>query len=100
QTAPEKPPAKRDTKPKPPPPVRRILIVDDNSDSAESLALLLRHAGHMVETAYDGLAALAAAKARPPEVVLLDIALPRLNGLEVARRMRGELGLSNALLVA
>jgi signal transduction histidine kinase len=90
----------REPKPKTVAPPRKILVVDDNADSAESLALLLRHAGHEVHTAYDGLAALKAAKARPPEVVLLDIALPRVNGLEVARRMRGELGLTNALLVA
>jgi signal transduction histidine kinase len=100
QTTPTKSGTKRETRSKPPAPPRRILIVDDNADSAGSLALLLRHAGHQVETAHDGLAALTAAKAQSPEVVLLDIALPRLNGLEVARRLRGELGLSQALLVA
>jgi signal transduction histidine kinase/ActR/RegA family two-component response regulator len=100
QSAPKKRVTKRDARSKASAPPRRILIVDDNADSSESLALLLRHAGHQVETAYDGLDALAAAEARPPEVALLDIALPRLNGLEVARRMRGELGLSKALLVA
>jgi CheY-like chemotaxis protein len=100
QTGPKKSAAKREARAKTSAPPRRILIVDDNADSAESLALLLRHAGHHVETAYDGLSALAAAQARPPEVALLDIALPRLNGLVVARRLRGELGLNAALLVA
>jgi signal transduction histidine kinase len=100
QAAPKNPVRRRDSRPNPSAPPCRILIVDDNADSAESLALLLRHVGHEVETAYDGLDALAAAQARPPKVALLDIALPRLNGLEVARRMRSELGLSQALLVA
>jgi signal transduction histidine kinase len=100
QAAPKKSAVKREPAAKTTSPPRRILIVDDNADSAESLALLLRHAGHQVDTAFDGLGALAVAKARPPEVALLDIALPRLNGLEVARRMRSELGLSAALLVA
>jgi PAS domain S-box-containing protein len=69
---------------------RRILIVDDDRDAAESLAAVLGLAGHLTETAYDGLKALDRAKAFLPEVVLLDIGLPELGGVEVARRIRGE----------
>ena len=79
---------------------RRILVVDDNVDGAKSLSILLRHFGHEVETAHDGLSALEIAKAWPPQVVLLDIGMPHMNGLEVARRLRGELGLTKAILVA
>lgn len=67
---------------------RRILVVDDNKDSAESLATLLSMTGNETRTAHDGLAAVAAAEAFKPEVVLLDIGLPKLNGYDVARRIR------------
>jgi signal transduction histidine kinase/ActR/RegA family two-component response regulator len=71
-----------------PVPSRRILIVDDNQDSADSLAMLLRVMGHEVGTAYDGEEAIAAAEALRPEVVLLDIGMPRLNGYDACRRLR------------
>ena len=67
---------------------RRILIVDDNVDAAESLSQMLQLQRHEVEVAHDGISALAAAERMNPEVVLLDIALPKLDGLEVARRLR------------
>jgi CheY-like chemotaxis protein len=79
---------------------RRILLVDDNKDSAESLALVFRLSGHDVRTAYDGPSALDTARANPPDVVLLDIGLPGMSGLEVARRLRQDLGLTDVLLVA
>jgi two-component system CheB/CheR fusion protein len=79
---------------------RRVLVVDDNRDLAESLAMVLRLWGHDVTVAYDGPAALTAARARPPEVVLLDIGLPYLDGFEVARRMRQEPKLRGARIVA
>jgi CheY-like chemotaxis protein len=79
---------------------RRILVVDDNTDAADSLTLLLRVLGHVVRTAYDGPTALDLVRAQPPDVVLLDIGLPGTSGLEVARRMRQDLGLTDALLVA
>ena len=63
-------------------------MVDDNVDSAEILATLLRMSGHDVRTAYTGPTALEAAVAHLPDVVLLDIGLPGLNGYEVARRLR------------
>jgi signal transduction histidine kinase/CheY-like chemotaxis protein len=82
------------------PPRRRLLIVDDNVDSAESLAELLALTGHDVRTAHDGAAGLTAAESFRPEVVLLDIGLPRVNGYEVARRIRDTPALRGALLIA
>ncbi|HVF23065.1 MAG TPA: PAS domain S-box protein [Pyrinomonadaceae bacterium] len=67
---------------------RRILVVDDNRDSAESLAMLLQMTGNKTDVAYDGVEALEAIEAHRPEVVLLDIGLPRLDGHEVCRRVR------------
>ena len=67
---------------------RRILVVDDNRDSAESLAMLLKLTGHETHTAYDGLEAVAAAATFRPEVVLLDIGLPKLNGYDACRKIR------------
>jgi two-component system CheB/CheR fusion protein len=66
----------------------RILIVEDNVDAAESLAMVLRLGGHEVQVAFSGPAGLEAAEASPPDVVLLDIGLPRMDGYEVARRLR------------
>jgi len=76
-----------------------ILVVDDNQDSAESLAMLLRLVGHEVRTAHDGLAAVGAAEVFQPDVVLLDIGLPKLDGYEVARRIRAQRG-DEVVLVA
>jgi PAS domain S-box-containing protein len=79
---------------------RRILIVDDNEDSAESLALLLELAGHETQTAHDGEAALEAAEKLRPDVVLLDIGLPRLSGHEVCRRVRAQPWGQQMILIA
>lgn len=68
----------------------KILIVDDNEDSAESMATLLRFSGHEARTAYDGLSALEEAQTFLPDMMLLDIGLPKLDGYEVARRLRQE----------
>jgi CheY-like chemotaxis protein len=81
-------------------PRRRILVVDDNADAAESLALWLRLGGHEVRVAHDGPAALAAVDADPPEVVLLDIGMPGMDGYEVAQRLRRRPGLEHLVLVA
>jgi CheY-like chemotaxis protein len=78
----------------------RILVVDDNRDAADSLAILLRLVGNEVHTAYDGLEALGAAAAFQPNVVFLDIGLPKLNGYETARRMREQHGGGDMVLVA
>jgi PAS domain S-box-containing protein len=69
-------------------PQHRILVVDDNVDAAEMLSTLLRLDGHRVWVVHDGLAALDAAQAYRPEVILLDIGLPELNGYEVAKSLR------------
>jgi two-component system CheB/CheR fusion protein len=79
---------------------KRILIVDDNVDGARMLARLLRSSGHAVDVAYDGPSALEAAQSRAPDVVLLDIGLPGMDGYEVARRLRRLDGLDRTLLVA
>jgi two-component system, chemotaxis family, CheB/CheR fusion protein len=69
-------------------------------DAAGSLAVLLRLKGHEVRTAQDGPAALAAAQVEPPEMVVLDLGMPGMDGFEVARRLRALPGLRDALLVA
>ncbi len=69
-----------------------ILIVDDNIDSAETLAELLRLDGHEVSTAYNGLAGLEAARRSRPAIVILDIGLPGIDGYELARTLRREHG--------
>ena len=73
-----------------PPPItrRRVLVADDNRDSAETLAMLLRVDGHEVMIAHDGPAALAAFGGFTPDIVLLDIGMPGSNGYEVARQIR------------
>jgi CheY-like chemotaxis protein len=66
----------------------RILAVDDNRDAADTLALILRMMGHETQMAYDGMEALQAAATFRPDVVLLDIGLPKMNGYEAARHIR------------
>jgi PAS domain S-box-containing protein len=78
----------------------RILVVDDNRDTAESLAMILQLSGHEVRLAFDGPEAIAAAVANRPDVLLLDISLPGMNGYEVARRLREDHGLTQTVLVA
>ena len=67
---------------------RRVLVVDDNIDAARALGLLLEQMGHDVQVAHDGLAALEAARGNRPEIVLLDISMPGVDGLGVVRRLR------------
>jgi CheY-like chemotaxis protein len=69
-------------------PTQRFLVVDDNVDAATALAELLRLLGHPVEVAHDGLRALAAARRFQPEVALVDIGLPVMDGFELAGRLR------------
>jgi CheY-like chemotaxis protein len=68
----------------------RVLVVDDNVDTARSIARLLNLLGHSVEIAHDGPAAIETARAFRPDVLLLDIGLPTMDGYEVARRLRAE----------
>lgn len=67
---------------------RKILVVDDNHDSALSLAMMLSIMGHDTRTAHDGESAVSTAETFLPDVILLDIGLPKLNGYEVAQRIR------------
>ena len=69
---------------------RRILVVDDHADAAEGLALLLKLHGHETVTAENGLTAIDLARSFRPDVVLLDIGLPGMNGYEVAQHLRDE----------
>jgi CheY-like chemotaxis protein len=78
----------------------RILIVDDNRDAATSLAMLLKLTGHETHVAHDGHDALEMAATLLPEVVLLDIGLPKLNGYDVCRRIREQPSGKNIVLVA
>jgi PAS domain S-box-containing protein len=77
----------------------RILIVEDNKDLAESTATLLRCLGNDVEMAFDGLEGIERARTYQPEVILLDIGLPYLDGYQVAQRLRQEQGLQDALII-
>jgi len=78
----------------------RIVAVDDNADAAETLLMLLEVLGHSVRVFHDGIAALDSAIADPPDVMLVDIGLPGIDGYEVARRARREPRLSGVKLVA
>jgi CheY-like chemotaxis protein len=79
---------------------QRILAVDDNVDAAQSLALLLKLQGHETTVAYDGPTALQAVQEFQPEVILLDIGLPRMDGYEVAKRLREAAGSEHLRIVA
>ena len=79
---------------------RRILIVDDNRDAARSLSMLLKLTGNQTSLAYDGLEALEMAEKTLPEVVLLDLGLPKLNGYDVCRHIRRQAWGQKMVLVA
>jgi DNA-binding response OmpR family regulator len=79
--------------------VRRVLVVDDNEDAADSLAMLLTVRGDEVRIAYDGAEAVATENDFNPEVVLLDIGLPKLSGYDVAKHIRSARG-GDVLIIA
>jgi CheY-like chemotaxis protein len=79
---------------------RRLLIVDDNVDAATSLSMLTEILGHEVRTAHDGLEALDVAAAFRPELILLDIGMPKLNGYDTCRRIREESWGRNIVIAA
>jgi PAS domain S-box-containing protein len=79
---------------------RSVVVVDDNEDAAQSMALLLRTVGHDVHVEHDGTAALKRLTAQLPDIVLLDIGLPGLDGYEVARRLREHPGGSGVRIYA
>ncbi len=92
-TAPPPPPSAPPPSAPPPSPAKRthahrVLVVDDNRDGAESLSQLLAILGHDVHTAFDGVEAVALAEQHRPDVVLMDVGMPRLNGYEATRRIR------------
>jgi CheY-like chemotaxis protein len=76
------------------------LIVDDNRDSADSLSMMLKIMGNTTYTAYDGEEAVRAAAACRPDVMLLDIGLPKLDGYEACRRIRAQPGGKSLIIVA
>ncbi|HEX4522173.1 MAG TPA: ATP-binding protein [Casimicrobiaceae bacterium] len=78
----------------------RILVADDNRDSAESLAALLRMVGHQVRIAHDGVEALGIASEYRPDAVVLDIGMPKMNGYEVARKLRTQAWGKEMIIVA
>ena len=77
-----------------------MLVVDDNVDTVATLAMLVQESGHEVRTAYDGSGVLETALDYRPNVVLLDIGLPEMDGYEVAKRIRQQPVLQNVVLVA
>jgi PAS domain S-box-containing protein len=81
-------------------PRRRILVVDDNRDSAKSLAMLLKLRGNDVLTAHDGVEAVEAAGEFRPEVILMDVGMPRLDGYEATRRIREQPWGPPAIIIA
>lgn len=78
----------------------RVLVVDDNQDSADSLAMLLRIMGHETKTAHDGEQALTLADEYRPDIAILDIGLPKLNGYDLARQIREKAWAKDTVLVA
>jgi PAS domain S-box-containing protein len=79
---------------------KRILVVDDNEDAADLLALMLEQAGHSTRVAHDGPSALALVQAWPPDIAILDIGLPGMDGYEIARELRQKLHFPGLRLVA
>jgi CheY-like chemotaxis protein len=78
----------------------KILVVEDEHDTADSLARLLRLGGHQVEVAYSGQIALLLAKRHQPDCVLLDLGLPRVDGYQVVRQLRSQPETRDALIIA
>jgi two-component system, chemotaxis family, CheB/CheR fusion protein len=81
-------------------PPRRILIVEDHADTADTMAAFLRYRGHQVDVARSGYAGLVAAIATEPEVILLDLEMPGMDGWEVARRLRATGEFDDVLIIA
>lgn len=81
-------------------PEMRVLVVDDNMDTAESMALLVRGLGHDVDFAISGRVALQVARAFRPNIVFLDLGLPDVDGCELASQLRGEAQSSGTRIIA
>ena len=84
----------------PRPDSNRILVVDDNKDAADSLVMLLACLGYDAHAAYDGVQALSEAARLAPEIVIMDINMPVMDGYEAARRLRHDRGTERTVLVA
>jgi CheY-like chemotaxis protein len=82
------------------PAARQVLVVDDNRDGAQTLAMLLRYAGHQVKVALNGPQALQIAQEQKPSVVLLDLAMPGMDGFQVVRALRERPETKDALIIA
>jgi CheY-like chemotaxis protein len=78
----------------------RILVVDDNRDLTDTLGMMLRFSGNAIRTAHDGEAAVAAAEEFNPDIIILDLGLPKLNGYEACRRIRQQPGGKKRIVVA
>jgi two-component system CheB/CheR fusion protein len=77
-----------------------VLVVDDNHDAVEMLALMMRSQGHTVAVAFDGLGALDEASRFHPQVVLLDIGMPGMDGYEVAKQLRARESTKSSIILA
>ena len=82
------------------PAARQVLVVDDNRDGAQTLAMLLRYAGHQVKVAFNGPQALQVAQEQKPSVILLDLAMPGMDGFQVAKALRERPETKEALIIA
>jgi PAS domain S-box-containing protein len=100
ETAQEKGPDNREEEPFPTIGRRRILVADDNKDAASSLAMLLKILGHDTQVAHDGQEALDKAASYRPEIVLLDIGMPKMSGYDVCRRLREQFAGNDMIIVA
>jgi PAS domain S-box-containing protein len=78
----------------------RVLVVDDNADAADSLAMFLKLYGHEVQAVYSGAAALNLVKTYSPQVIILDLSMPVMDGIQVAHRLRLNIDMSNVALIA
>jgi len=83
-----------------PPAGRQVLVVDDNRDAAQTLAMLIRYAGHQVKVAFNGAQALQIAQEQKPRVILLDLAMPGMDGFQVAKALRERPETKEAIIVA
>jgi CheY-like chemotaxis protein len=81
-------------------PARRILLIEDNQDANDTLCILLTHAGHTVTQAYDGIAGLGLARTEAYDVLLCDIGLPGMDGLELVGRLRASSGMPIPFAIA
>ena len=85
---------------RPAPGKRRVLVIEDNLDTVRSLALLLRDMGHEVEYAINGYAGLEVARRFAPDVIILDLGLPGMDGFDVCRRIKRDPELSSVRVIA